>query len=91
MSTCKKGLDFERRFSRTFHRRGCALLVSPLILRELGLGQIDAARLIQDRVELCELKLYGELSSRQRQRLMRSANYLGELLEREVVLKLERP
>lgn len=91
MSTCKKGLEFERRFSRRFHRHGRALLVSPLVLRELGLGQIDAARLVENRIEICELKLFGELSWRQKTRLMRSASYLGELLDKEVRLKLERP
>lgn len=91
MSTCKKGLDFELRFTRSFHQKGLPVLVSPLILREMGLGQVDAARLTQKRLELCELKLYGELSPKQKARLVRSANYLGELLDKEVVLTLERP
>lgn len=91
MSTCKKGLDYELRFSQSFHKRGCALLASPLVLRELGLGQVDAARFIQRRLEICELKLYGELSHKQRGRLVRTANYLAELLDTEVSLKLERP
>lgn len=91
MSTCRKGLEFERRFTDQFHRQGLALLLSPLVLRDMALGQVDAARLIGGRVELCELKLYGELSFKQRIRLVRSANYLGELLDREVLLKLERP
>ncbi len=81
------GLKNELKFSLCFHQEGVPLLVSPLLLRSRGLGQIDLGRFIktgQDwEIELAEVKsshLGKEVMSlKQKQRLRASGNFLGSL------------
>jgi hypothetical protein len=39
------GLEVEKKFSKSFHSEGIAVLVSPKILRQRQLGQLDLVRL----------------------------------------------
>jgi hypothetical protein len=81
------GLKNELKFSLCFHQEGFPLLVSPLLLRSRGLGQIDLGRVIKIgthwEIELAEVKsshLGKEVMFlKQKQRLRASGNFLGSL------------
>jgi hypothetical protein len=81
------GINRERACSLEFHREGVPLLVSPLLLRERSLGQIDLARIRKDEngwiIEIGEVKsslMGGEVSVRgQRSRLQGTQNFLSAL------------
>jgi hypothetical protein len=86
------GLKNELKSSLRFHQTGLPLLVSPVVLRSRGLGQIDLARLIkrdhQWVVELAEVKS-SQLGKEvmllnQKQRLWGSGNFLSALFGAEV-------
>lgn len=81
------GLKNEIECSKSFHREGCPLLVSPDILRKRFLGQIDLARLKKDRegwvLEIGEVKsseIGEEMMLRgQRARLFHAQKFLSGL------------
>ena len=83
-----KGQIEEIKFSKRIHRHGIPVLASPLLLREMGLGQIDLCRLVNDRVEVFEVKSSGRLSSRQRLRILRSASFLSHLFDKMPCVKV---
>ena len=76
MATLKsKGTALELALSRSFHQTGTPIVLSELVLRERGCGQVDLARLLPSGlIELCEVKSNpSALSLRQKMRLKRSA------------------
>jgi hypothetical protein len=81
------GIKKELMCSEKFHQEGIPLLVSPLLLRERSLGQIDLARIKKDKmgwiIEIGEVKssqLGTEVSARwQRARLMGAQKFLSAL------------
>ncbi len=76
-----------------YHRNLSAVLVSPLTLRDLGLGQIDVAYLKKMNGEwsltIVEVKSQQRPSPRQFSRLKSSANFLAEILQIPVFLKVK--
>lgn len=79
------GPKLEISHSLDFHSEGTPLLVSPKLLRERNLGQIDLARLKKDRegwlIEIAEVKSSDigieNLLRGQRQRLFSAQNFLS--------------
>lgn len=81
-----KNISTEAKASQYFHQKGEPILVSPLILREYGCGQIDLARLKPgEYIQICEVKSHSDLSRRQLYRLKKSANLLGEIFHLTVI------
>lgn len=87
----KKWEYLEQYWSQRLHGpKGCIpLLISSQILRRKGCGQIDLAYYdtLQDNVILCEIKTSPRMSSKQWMRLRRSANVLGILMNKAVILR----
>ena len=87
--------DFHRRGERTeeeasllYHARGVPLLVSPLILRSLGLGQVDVCYFDGRKgLVIVESKTRGHVSPRQRRRLLKSCAFLGAIFKRTARLE----
>lgn len=88
-----QGTNFEKEFSRTFHKKHCPVLVSSLLLREIHAGQIDMAGL-QKKTNGWLLIIY-ELKGRlypgswQWARLRQSQDYLSKVLEMESKLEVK--
>jgi hypothetical protein len=81
------GLENEKQFSEKFHSTGHALLVSPQLLRLRNLGQIDLARLREDKggwiVEIGEVKSsqlgFANMEAHQKGRIMSTQSFLSAL------------
>ena len=79
------GLNQEITSSKTFHDEGTPLLVSPALLRQRLMGQIDLSRIRKDRegwiIEIAEVKSSSigreNFLRGQRARLFESANFLS--------------
>lgn len=79
-----KGQSEELAYSRKIHSEAMPLLVSPLILRESGAGQVDLAILkktSQWEVIVYEIKSSGHISFLQYKRLKKSAHYLAMIFD----------
>lgn len=87
MNKVKRGLDFECQQSRQIHSRGIPILLSSLVLREFGCGQIDVALLERGHIKLFELKLCGHLSLSQRKRIQRTASLVSQYFEMSVEIQ----
>ncbi len=76
-----RGEAVELLASAEIHKKGIALLVSPLILRELGAGQIDVARIekisCESKISLFEVKSKWSPGKKQWIRLKRSSQFLS--------------
>ena len=83
-----RGQQTERMASSWYHGRGTPLLVSPLTLRSLGLGQVDVC-FIDGRgsVVVVESKTAGHISPRQLRRLLKACSFLGAILKKTVRLE----
>jgi len=77
----KKGNTLERDASLKVHKKGKALLVHPKVLRDLGAGQIDLARIQNGMIEVFEVKSFAAISRIQKRRLLRSAEYLSSIFD----------
>jgi hypothetical protein len=92
------GIKEELICSEKFHQEGFPLLVSPLLLRERSLGQIDLARIRKDKdgwiIELGEVKssAMGEKAfmRRQKWRLESSQKFLSSLFGHRTKIILTR-
>lgn len=77
------GNDIESEFTKTYHQLGIPVLISSLVLRSRGCGQVDCARLeIQNEhrmLRLQEIKTNQWVSPVQRGRLNRSAEFLSQI------------
>ena len=83
------GLARERRCSRQWHTSYRAVLISPQVLRRRGLGQVDICFEGAGGVlVVLEVKGYGPLSWEQGRRLKKSCQWLGALLDRDVVFQV---
>jgi hypothetical protein len=89
----KKGDVLESECSLFFHHRGVAVLVSPLVLRSLNLGQIDVAYL--DRTSkkawvlvIIESKSAFYPSILQLRRLRKTQDYLSRVLDMPAKLEV---
>jgi hypothetical protein len=91
------GLRKEIKISKVFHQKGIPVLVSPLLLRQRSLGQVDLVRLTKIhqawRLEVLEVKMSPpqEVFKKKNQfsRLQKSAHFLAQLFKAEVSLKIE--
>lgn len=83
-----KGNDLEREASLYYHSKFTPVLISSLVLRKRGAGQIDLSYLDKEFVTILELKNGGILSSLQYLRLKNSGSLIGEVLNKTVFLKL---
>ncbi len=84
-----KGMIFEKNFSLGFHSRNIALLISSKHLRKYQLGQVDMAKvelnqfLEIQKIHCIELKYHSNPSRSQQVRLIKTSNYLAQVLEVE--------
>jgi hypothetical protein len=76
-----KGLQLEKAISKKLHTRASALLVSPLFLRDQGLGQIDLAVWEKGEIRVFEIKSQHQPNIRQLTRLRKACHFLGLLFE----------
>ncbi len=83
-----KGNDLEREASLHYHSKYTPVLISSIVLRERGVGQIDLSYLEGDAITIMELKNGGILSPKQYYRLKGSGSFLGDVLNKTVFLKL---
>lgn len=84
------GLKRELYFSKVFAKEDETLIVHPEYLRRMGCGQIDFAIIKKGYGIIFELKGQKSVGYKQRQRLIFSANVLGELLQRSFLIKTVR-
>jgi len=85
-----KGFALEKKYSAIIHQQGIPVLLSSLLLREIGAGQVDLAMMDYNKpvVSLYEIKSHGHLSYKQKKRLNDSAIFIGEILNCTVLRKL---
>lgn len=80
------GKKHEANFSKNFHQKGIPLLVSPLVLRSKNMGQVDMARILDNQIEVAEVKSGGHISVSQQSRLLKSAEFLSIILKKSAKL-----
>lgn len=95
MLAVNKGLLAELRLSNYYHRMATPVLVSSLVVRERGMGQVDLAIMSKTTPER-ELKVIEVKSSRtcsqlQLKRLRKAAHFLGLILECPAYLEVAIP
>lgn len=81
-----KGQAFELQESLRLHVEGTPLLLSSLVLREYGCGQVDVAVIKNDMIKLYELKAGAEITKNQWRRLQNTAHLVSAHLEKSVSL-----
>ena len=81
---------FEKDFSLNFHQQNIAFLISSKHLRKFHLGQVDIAKVelnpLNDEIKLVhliELKYCSNPGIKQRIRLIKTSNYLAQVLDVE--------
>ncbi len=80
-----RGLDREKQFSLTFHARGIPVLISPKLLSERLLGQLDLVRIKKDQsgwlLEVGEVKSSSigieNMERAQKKRIHAAQNFLA--------------
>ena len=77
----------ELQWSQKFHSRYPAVLVSSQVLRRRHLGQVDVC-FLQEKLVIVEVKGYFSPGAVQRQRLRAACQWLGGLLQREVIFMI---
>lgn len=83
------GRELELACSRNWHRRAIPLLVSPMLLRRRGCGQVDVSCIESNPsvTRIIECKSRGVISQAQYRRLLNSANFLSTLLGKSARLQ----
>lgn len=79
-----KGDDFEKSMSELLHSNRLPLLVSPMVLRSRGLGQVDVATISKKNIIVWELKSSLRLGLNQRDRIRAAASFLSQLFSKSV-------
>jgi len=64
------------------------LLLSELLLRDYGCGQVDLARIWNERVQMFEVKSSMRISKEQLKRLQKARSLIEHILEKESELAL---
>ena len=85
------GSELERTKSLELHNmpNGVPLLISEKLLRNVGMGQVDLAMVLPDKVIIWEVKQdHDFLTTRQWKRLQSTQDFLGKLFERACILKI---
>lgn len=84
-----KGEAFEKEMSLKLHTEARALLVSPLVLRERGLGQVDVVNLEKAVITVWEIKSSLKPRVKQIMRLSAAACFLSQIFSKSVRLLLK--
>lgn len=85
----QEGEKTELYISKVFHGEGVPFLISPMLLRRRGLGQIDVCYWRKNKIIAAECKLgEGFITSQQKDRLKHSIHFLGNIFNCSVELKL---
>lgn len=89
----KKGDILESEFSQSMHKKGVPVLVSPMHLRSLNLGQIDVAYLERIKNKTWVLRIIESKSSIspsiiQMKRLRKTQDYLSRVLDMPAKLEV---
>ena len=85
MKSIERGLREELKWSRFFHEKGVAVLVSPDLLRKRGMGQVDLCFFKKKRgkvfLEVVEVKSssFHFFSHKQRRRVLNSCSFLSKV------------
>jgi hypothetical protein len=87
------GADYEREVGEKLHAQHLPVLISPMLLRKLGAGQIDVAYLDQngqeEKIVLVEIKKNRQyFSQNQYRRLGQAQELIAAVFEKDVVLRL---
>ena len=85
-----QGLKAELKVSLLVHQRRTPFLISSLVMRRLGLAQVDLAYLENGKVILLEVKSSTtglEVFERKKARLLKAQNYLSIVLNCPVILR----
>jgi hypothetical protein len=89
----KKGEKFEQEYSLIAHQRFLPVLVSSLLLRSIGAGQVDVAGLDRKNktwvLRLFEVKSKVAPTILQWRRLQKTQDYLSKMLEIESKLEVK--
>jgi len=89
----RKGDKAEQDISLYYHQIFTPVLVSSQLLHSINAGQIDVAYLSKNKggwlLHLCEVKFKTLPSKKQRQRLLRSQDYLSRVLQMETKLEVK--
>lgn len=91
----KKGELLEAKISEEYHLKFTPLLVSPKLLRDYGLGQIDVAFIYKTNLskeweaKIIECKISQYPSKIQIKRLLNSCDYLSKVLNMYVFLEVK--
>lgn len=88
LSSNSKGEIFEKELSEKYHNLFTPVLVSSHILRARQCGQIDLCYIRKNQLFVLECKNGGVLSSKQYSRLKRSGDFIGNILDKVVFIKL---
>lgn len=88
--SCNSGDQDEAYFSKVLHQKYTPILVSSLVLRQMGAGQIDIAVLTDQSIHIVEVKSSGRVTWQQIKRLRLSANWLCHLLDQSCQLWLAK-
>lgn len=82
MSKITKGLQQEIYFSNRLHSLGIPLLVEPRVLQSRGCGQVDIARIDQNKnICIFEIKSSRFITRAQKVRLRKSAIFLSSVFD----------
>lgn len=90
LKNTSSGESVEKKISLSFHQEGLPLLVSPVVLRSRGLGQIDLARFVKGPemvLEICEVKsskLGSQSMREQRRRLLQASAFLASVFGKTI-------
>ncbi len=87
----ERGLELEIFHSKIIHQKEIPLLISPSLLRSLGLGQIDIASFVRGAegefiIKLYEVKNSVVVKRGQRLRLQLAAEFLAKVFDLNVQL-----
>lgn len=88
----KKWEFLELAYSKSIHAKGIPVLLSPLVLRSYGCGQVDLALMKKIYsnwvIELYEVKTSGIIGTKQKNRLKNAARFVSMILEANVFVKI---
>jgi len=82
------GLYRELKASANYHQHNIALLIDPTLLRSFGLGQIDLAVFLRNKILILEVKGQSYPHQSQYIRIRKTARWLGDLFKYHVQIQV---
>ena len=79
-------LNYEQQISLKVHNKGTPLLISSLLLRSYGAGQVDVAVIKENEIHLVEVKNRGDISYKQIGRLKKTGHFLSKIFKKNIFL-----